>query len=116
MNVLVSSCMVCMDACTVNLHLLSQHLLPHLHEAVDAARLSDGDTVPLVLQAAVLEGMLKLLIGEVDARGRHQVPAQQAARFLRVRNNLGSAAHRQQQPAGEAESEQQRENGGKEKD
>ncbi len=59
--------MVRMDACTVNLHLFSQHLLPHPHEGVDAARLSEGATMLLVLQAAVLEDVLKFLIAEVDA-------------------------------------------------
>ena len=57
-----------MNACTVNLHLLSQHLLPHPHEGVDAAGLWERDILPLVLQAAVLEDVLKLLIAEVDAR------------------------------------------------
>ena len=71
--------MVCMDACTVNLHLLSQHLLPRPHEGVNAACLSERSTLPLVLQAAVLEDVLKLLIAEADARGRHHVSAQRAA-------------------------------------
>ena len=94
--------MVRMNACTVDLHLLSQHLLPHPHEGVDAARLSEGGTVPLVLKAAVLKDVLKLLIAEVNARGHYNVPAQQAAHLLRVCNSLSSDAHRQQQPAGNA--------------
>ena len=79
-----------MDACTANLHLLSQHLLPHPHKGMNAACLLKRGTLPLVLQAAVLEDVLKLHITEVDARGRHHVPAQQAAHALRVCNSLGS--------------------------